>query len=142
MLCAERRRCLASASSANAPSWIIHPERDTATVLIFEKGIEHEKRYLTALRDRGFAVVEVAGEGFDVPERTRLSREAMRAGAEVIYQAALVVPPWLGYADFLERVDEASNLGAWSYEPVDTNLSRTAKPDHVIQLVFTSFEDA
>jgi hypothetical protein len=66
----------------------------------------------------------------------------MRAGAEVIYQAALVVPPWLGYADFLERVDEASNLGAWSYEPVDTNLSRTAKPDHVIQLVFTSFEDA
>ena len=58
----------------------------------------------------------------------------MRAGAEVIYQAALVAPPWLGYADFLERVDEASNLGAWSYEPVDTKLSRTAKPDHVIQL--------
>ena len=58
----------------------------------------------------------------------------MRAGAEVIYQAALVVPPWLGFADFLERVDEASNLGAWSYEPVDTKLSRTAKPDHVIQL--------
>jgi len=46
----------------------------------------------------------------------------------VIYQAALVVPPWLGFADFLERVDEASNLGAWSYEPVDTKLSRTAKP--------------
>jgi uncharacterized protein len=42
--------------------------------------------------------------------------------------------PWLGYADFLGRVDEPSNLGAWSYEPVDTKLSRTAKPDHVIQL--------
>ena len=42
--------------------------------------------------------------------------------------------PWLGYADSLGRVDEPSNLGAWSYEPVDTKLSRTAKPDHVIQL--------
>jgi hypothetical protein len=28
----------------------------------------------------------------------------MRAGAEIIYQAALVMPPWLGYADFLERI--------------------------------------
>jgi uncharacterized protein len=110
------------------------PERDAATVLVFRKGLEHEKRHLASLKARGFAVVEVAGEGFDVPERTRLGREAMRDGAEVIYQAALVVPPWLGYADFLERVDEASNLGAWSYEPVDTKLSRTTKLDHVIQL--------
>ena len=58
----------------------------------------------------------------------------MRAGAEVIYQAALVVPPWLGYADFLERVEEPSNLGAWSYEALDTKLPRTPKPAHVIQL--------
>jgi hypothetical protein len=110
------------------------PARDAATVLIFEKGIEHEKRYLASLKARGFAVIEVAGEGFDVPERTALTRETMWVGAEVIYQAALVIPPWLGYADFLERVSEASNLGAWSYEAVDTKLSRRAKPDHVIQL--------
>jgi hypothetical protein len=79
------------------------PERDAATVLIFEKGIEHEKRYLASLKARGLNVVEVPGEGFDLPERTARTREAMRAGAGVIYQAALVVPPWLGYADFLER---------------------------------------
>jgi hypothetical protein len=58
----------------------------------------------------------------------------MRAGEEVIYQAALVVPPWLGYADFLERVQEASNLGPWSYEAVDTKLPRRAKPERAIQL--------
>jgi predicted RecB family nuclease len=109
-------------------------ERDAATVLIFQKGREHEKRHLASLKARGFTVVEVAGEGFDVPERTGLTREMMRAGPDVIYQAALVVPPWLGYADFLERVEEASNLGRWSYEAVDTKLSRTVKPDHVIQL--------
>jgi predicted RecB family nuclease len=110
------------------------PTRDAATVLIFEKGIEHEKRHLASLRARGLNVVEVPGEGFDLAERTALTLEVMRAGAEVIYQAALVVPPWLGYADFLERVEKASNLGAWSYEALDTKLPRRAKPEHVIQL--------
>src|SRR6266446_5799825 len=92
------------------------PERDAATVLIFEKGIEHEKRHLASLKARGFTVVEIPGEGFDLAERTALTREVMRAGASVIYQAALIVPPWLGYADFLERVGEQSTLGSWSYE--------------------------
>jgi predicted RecB family nuclease len=58
----------------------------------------------------------------------------MRAGTEVIYQAALVVPPWLGFADFLERIEEASTFGTWSYEAVDTKLPRRPKPDHLIQL--------
>jgi predicted RecB family nuclease len=115
------------------------PERDGATVLIFEKGIEHEKRHLASLKARGLNVVEIPGEGFDVPERTGLTREAMRAGADVIYQAAFVVPPWLGFADFLERIEEASNLGPWSYEAVDTKLPRKAKPEHVIQL--TTYTD-
>jgi uncharacterized protein len=110
------------------------PERDAATVLIFEKGIEHEKRYLASLKTRDVHVVEVPGEGFDLDERSAQTREAMHAGPEVIYQAALVVPPWLGDADFLERVEEASNLGSWSYEALDTKLPRKAKPEHVIQL--------
>jgi predicted RecB family nuclease len=113
---------------------VVISERDAATVLIFEKGIEHEKRHLASLKARGLDVVEVPGEGFDLAERTALTRAVMRAGAEVIYQAALVVPPWLGYADFLKRVEGASNLGAWSYEALDTKLSRTGKPEHVIQL--------
>jgi predicted RecB family nuclease len=110
------------------------PERDAATVLIFEKGIEHERRYLATLKARDFSVVEIPGEGFDLDERTALTREMMQAGAEAIYQAALVVPPWLGYADFLERVEGVSSLGAWSYEAVDTKLPRRPKPEHVIQL--------
>src|SRR5882724_1012714 len=70
------------------------PERDAATVLIFEKGIEHEKRHLASLEARGLSVVEVPSEGFDIAERTALTREVMRAGADVIYQAALVAPHW------------------------------------------------
>jgi predicted RecB family nuclease len=118
----------------NLTDEVVISEHDAATVLIFEKGIEHEKRYLAALKARALSVVEITAEGFDVPERAALTREAMRAGAEVIYQAALVVPPWLGIADFLERIEEGSNLGGWSYLAVDTKLPRRAKPEHVIQL--------
>jgi uncharacterized protein len=106
---------------------------DAATVLIFEKGLEHERRHLATLKGRGVAVVEIPGEGFDLAERSAQTREAVRAGTEVIYQAALVVPPWLGIADFLERIGEESSLGPWSYEAVDTKLPRRPKPEHVIQ---------
>lgn len=58
----------------------------------------------------------------------------MRSGARAIFQATLLDPPWHGFADFLERVDEPSTLGAWSYEPVDTKLARSAKPSHLVQL--------
>src|SRR6516162_9529870 len=49
-------------------------ELPDATVLIFEKGIEHEKRYLASLKARDVSVVEVPGEGFDLPERTAQTR--------------------------------------------------------------------
>src|SRR5438105_15436860 len=58
------------------------PGRDAATVLIFEKGIEHEKRYLASLQTRGVDVVAVQGGAFDIAERTALTREVRRAGAE------------------------------------------------------------
>src|ERR1700740_846568 len=69
------------------------PRRDAATVLIFKKGLEHERRYLASLKARGLNVVEVPVEGFDLAERTALTREVMGVGPDVIYQAALVAPP-------------------------------------------------
>ena len=61
----------------------------------------------------------------------------MRAGADVIYQAPFAYSGWRGVADFLERIEEPSALGGWSYEAVDTKLARTeALPHHALQLVF------
>ncbi len=80
----------------NLTDEVVIPEREAATDLVFEKGLEHEGRYLASIKAKGLAVVEVKAEGFDLAERTALTREAMRAGADAIYQAALVVPPWLG----------------------------------------------
>jgi predicted RecB family nuclease len=60
----------------------------------------------------------------------------MRAGAEIIYQATFVDGNWRGRADFLERVDRPTALGAWGYEPLDAKLARTEKPTYVVQLCF------
>ena len=45
---------------------------------------------------------------------------------------------WRGLADFLLRVDTPSELGAWSYEALDTKLARHAKPAYILQLCFYS----
>src|SRR5207342_1312028 len=59
----------------------------------------------------------------------------MRESAEVIYQGAFADGGWRGRADFLERVERPTDLGAWGYEAVDTKLTRArALPHHVLQL--------
>ncbi|MCB0324573.1 MAG: TM0106 family RecB-like putative nuclease, partial [Bdellovibrionales bacterium] len=69
-------------------------------------------------------------------EKARRTVEAMRAGVEVVYQATLFEPPWLGHPDFLLRVERPSALGGWCYAPVDTKLAASPKPYFTIQLCF------
>jgi hypothetical protein len=61
----------------------------------------------------------------------------MRSGARIIYQGALrnENTGWFGKPDFLLRVDQASRLGAWSYEVVDAKLAREAKGGALLQLL-------
>ncbi|MDO5710847.1 MAG: recombinase B, partial [Micrococcales bacterium] len=75
---------------------------DDALALVFAKGLEHERAYLSRLRDEGREVVTIDGFGAKAAAQTLV---AMRAGADVIYQACLAHGAWLGYADFLLRVD-------------------------------------
>ncbi len=102
-------------------------------------GLEHE----TACRRRfvadGCRVVDIASPGGS-PEawsvRANDTLDAMRAGADVIYQGVLVDGDWRGIADFIVRVPRPSLLGAWSYEVWDTKLGRHAKPTYAVQLSF------
>ena len=111
------------------------PERDAATVLIFEKGLEHEKRYLTVLKARGVAVGRASRRRLrrsraNPPDKGGDAGECRGDLSSGFGRASL----GLAMPTFWSGSSEASNLGAWSYEPVDTKLTRTAKPDHVIQL--------
>jgi predicted RecB family nuclease len=106
--------------------------------LILEKGDLHEAEYLARLQADGREVVamEQGGSYADMAARTR---EAMEAGADVIYQATFEIGRWRGHADFLERVPGGTALGAFGYEAVDTKLARNElRPAHVLQLCFYS----
>ena len=105
--------------------------------LLRRKGEEHEAAYLAELRAQGRQVVDVIGaDRWDFEGSARATIEAMRAGAEVIYQATFVRGDWRGRADFLERVAQPTALGAWGYEALDAKLARAEKPTYVLQLCF------
>ena len=107
------------------------------TKMIFAKGAEHELDYRRQLVADGRTVVEVELDRSDWAAAAARTEELMRAGADVIYQAPFAFSGWRGVADFLERIESPSELGAYSYEAVDTKLARTAAlPHHALQLVF------
>ena len=89
------------------PAW-----NDPMAQALRDRGAEHERAYVTALRARGLAVTEIA-DGADSAARASATLEAMRAGAGVIVQAALASDGWMGYADILCRVEMPSALGGW-----------------------------
>ena len=110
---------------------------------IAQRGQQHEARFLESLRSEAVGVVEVGSNGA-LPLSERVARghdatlSAMRNGADVIYQAVLFDGRRLGYADFLRRVEQASDLGLWGYEVWDTKLARYAKASAVLQLCMYS----
>jgi uncharacterized protein len=107
--------------------------------LLRRKGQEHEQTFLSTLRDAGRTVVEVRlAATRDFEAGTRRTAEAMRAGADYVYQAVFFSHGWRGIADFLERVERPSALGAWSYQVLDTKLARHPRPEHALQLSFYS----
>jgi uncharacterized protein len=110
---------------------------DPTRELACQQGLAHERRFLDHLRAQGTCVVEIPWtganrEGLDAGCAATLA--AMRAGVAVIAQAALFDGRWLGYADFLLRVESPSALGAYSYEIADAKLARTAKASAVLQM--------
>lgn len=127
---------------------------DGSLDLVAQHGLVHEREALEALRAlvarRGGELVEIAAPGLGddaVLTAGGLTRAALEAQVDVVYQAALVVPPagggpggFLGYADFLTSIDLVTGeplldraTGRRRYEPVDAKLARTARPSAVLQ---------
>ncbi len=111
-------------------------ERDPAAQLAADRGLLHERAHLERLRAEGKSIVEIPVARASRQDCVAPTIAALRAGPDVICQAAFLDPPWRGYADFLLRVDEPSALGSWSYEVADTKLARRVKPYFVLQLCF------
>ncbi|MGH9883284.1 MAG: TM0106 family RecB-like putative nuclease, partial [Pyrinomonadaceae bacterium] len=110
---------------------------DPGAELLRKLGLDHEQKYLNELKARGLKIVEIPT---DIPwsDAAAATREAMVQGVDVIYQATFIQAPWAGRADFLLRVETLSDLGAWSYEVVETKLAKSTKARAIIQLCFYS----
>ena len=100
------------------PAWRPHPAEGRGARAAVPRGAA--RRGSRRLRRRATGLGRAARE----------TEEALRAGGEVVYQAAFVDGDWRGFADFVERQPDGS------YEVVDTKLARHARPAHVLQLCF------
>ena len=131
---------------------------DPSIELVAKRGLEHERRYLDELRAAGRRVVEIEKDGSAVappggadekPATWNPGAElraaaaqtlaAMRAGADVVYQATFFDGTWRGHADFLLRRDHEpgepdSAFGPWHYEVADTKLARHVKASAILQI--------
>lgn len=108
-------------------------EADETMRLLQRKGLEHEQAYLERLRTEGRDIVEIDRDG-SLQDRAASTRSAMEAGVDIVFQAVLHREPWRGDADFLVRCPRPSALGDYSYEVLDTKLSKKATPGYLIQL--------
>jgi len=98
-----------------------------------ERGLRHEQGYVDHLRAKGLDIETVAGVGLD-EDSVAATAKAMCLGREVVVQGAFLADNWGGRTDVLLRVETPSSLGEWSYEVVDTKLSRETKGGTVLQL--------
>ncbi|MDA0365540.1 MAG: TM0106 family RecB-like putative nuclease, partial [Chloroflexi bacterium] len=143
-------RHLADLDRAALAGLVARPMREDPQLdRIAKRGEQHEARFLATLEAEGKLIAEVAWEddpathrGDRYREMAEATREAMRDGADVVYQATFFDDDSpirrFGRADFLMRVETPSDLGAWSYEVWDTKLARHAKASAVLQLCFYS----
>jgi uncharacterized protein len=106
--------------------------------LIQAKGYAHEGDFLAELKCRHSRVIDISKCNDSLEEKVRATYSAMVEGYDIIFQATLQDDSFIGHADFLRKVDRPSSLGNWSYEVLDTKLSRSPQAKFIVQLTYYS----
>lgn len=110
------------------------PYRDDPLLeLLWQRGDEHEKRFVESLRAEVRTLVDLGGLD-DPVERVAVTLEEMAKGTDVIVQGGLSDDRWFGKPDVMRRVALPSALGDWSYEISDTKLARQTRSGTILQL--------
>jgi uncharacterized protein len=104
--------------------------------LVQNRGFEHEHAYLQKAQDLAASYIDIKTVGESQEAQLEATIAAMKDGVDLIYQAAFLQEPMIGYADFLKKVDKPSKLGSYSYEIIDTKLSKKSRAKFIIQLAF------
>jgi hypothetical protein len=77
---------------------------DPVLETLAERGRAHERQYFEKLKESGLSVIEIEGGGITSVQVAQ-TLEAMRSGAGIIYQGALLQGVWSGRADSSRRVE-------------------------------------
>ncbi len=107
------------------------PKAKALDDLLKDAGLQHEKVLIARLEARGKTVAKLRGKQDDSDYEATLA--AMRSGADYIWQASMRNSEMRGSADLLERSDAPSELGDWSYIPIECKLSSHPKPIYLVQ---------
>ena len=124
---------IAVAQGKLKPPAILQGELEDLEVLR-EKGLRHEAAYVEYLRRGAELRVVSFRDGTRAGGSADKTAHAMQNGADIIVQAPLAMGRWVGIADILRRVDTPSSLGDWSYQVIDTKLSRNTRAGTILQL--------
>jgi uncharacterized protein len=128
----------------------LKPEKpfDIGFNLLVERGEAHEATVLDRFRADGLDVVEIPSSAD--ADAVVATGDALRRGADVIYQGVLQASPsngtsalvgrpdFLVRADLLPQADGVPREPLPGYEVVDAKLARTAKARAVLQTAFYS----
>src|SRR4051812_48014314 len=129
-----RHRTGLDLSVANGGTKAPYYPPDPLLELLWARGLEHETLYVDSLRSSGRAITDLREYDKDRDEHVAKTLEAMRVGADVIVQGALRDGRWFGKPDVLRRIPTSSVFGDWSYEVIDTKLSKETKAGTILQL--------
>jgi predicted RecB family nuclease len=111
-----------------------HGYVDPLLELLWQRGLEHEKKYVDYLEAKGNRVVDLKLIKPDRSAHLAATVEACRSGSDVIVQGALGHTQWFGHPDIIQRIERPSALGDWSYEVADTKLARETRAGTILQL--------
>ena len=100
--------------------------------IISSKGADHEKLILKELMQKNMTVVSINQSDKDSMEKQTI--DSMKGGIDVIYQGSKSNENFYCRPDILIKNNTKSKLGNYSYEICDAKLSRSIKPEHIIQL--------
>ena len=110
------------------------PKATELEMRLQEEGDKHEEQLLELFKKerKSVANIKTLVEG---NSKLSISKtiECMKEGFDVIYQASFKTNEMKGIADFLYKVPLKSNLGDWSYQPIECKLSSKTKTTFLIQ---------
>jgi predicted RecB family nuclease len=116
---------------ATTPERAPRPAAAALDELLFASGLEHEQVLIERLEAASRSVARLRGRQEEQDYDATLA--AMRSGVDFIWQASLRNGEMRGSADLLERIEQPSALGSWSYIPIECKLSSHPKPIYLVQ---------